>query len=72
MLHLRLMLMSFPAGAQTCEALLQQVNEALEESQAAAEQKEQAQKLRDEAETQKKTGGDCQTPLSQALQILGG
>ena len=67
-----LIVSSFPASAQTCEALLQQVNKALEESRASADKKEQAQKLRDEGETQRKTGGDCQTPLSQALQVLGG
>ena len=63
---------SFSANAETCESLLLKVNKALEESSASAEQKEKAQKLRDEGEVQKRTGGDCQTPLAQALAMLGG
>jgi len=63
-------MLATPAAAETCEALLLKVDAALEGSQVNSEKKEQAQKLRDEGTVQKKTGGDCETPLMEALQLL--
>ena len=60
-----------PASAETCEALILQVDKAIEDSQASQEKKDEAQRLRDEGETQRVTGGQCETPLMQALQLLG-
>ncbi len=67
-----LALTSFSAGAETCESLLLKVDKALEESKVSAEQKDKARKIRDQGIVQKNTGGDCQTPLAEALAMLGG
>ena len=59
------------ASAETCEALILQVDKAIEETQASQETKDEAQRLRDEGEVQRKTAGQCETPLMQALELLG-
>ena len=60
-----------PASAETCEALILKVDKAIEESQASSDVKDKAMRLRDEGEQQRATGGQCETPLLQALQMLG-
>ena len=60
-----------PASAETCEALILKVDKAIQESQAGSDVKDKAQRLRDEGEEQRATGGQCETPLMQALQLLG-
>jgi hypothetical protein len=65
-----LVILATPAAAETCEALLIKVEAAMKSSQATAEKKEQAQKLRDEGTVQRSTGGDCVPPLLEALQLL--
>lgn len=59
-----------PVSAETCEALILQVDKAIEESQAGSDVKDKAMRLRDEGEQQRETGGQCETPLMQALQLL--
>jgi hypothetical protein len=60
-----------PASAATCEYLILEVDKAIQESKASADVKDKAQRLRDEGEEQRVTGGQCETPLMQALQLLG-
>ncbi len=60
-----------PASAETCEALILQVDKAIEESKAGSDVKDEAMRLRDKGEEQRVTGGQCETPLMQALQLLG-
>ena len=47
------------------------IHKAIEESQASQETRDEAQRLRDEGEVQRKTAGQCETPLMQALELLG-
>jgi hypothetical protein len=60
-----------PARADTCLDLMFKIDKALETAQVSSEKKQQAQELRDQGEIQRQTGGDCETPLLQALQLLG-
>jgi hypothetical protein len=58
-----LVILATPAAAETCEALLIKVEAAMESSQATAEKKEQAQKLRDEGTVQRVLSDECE-PVS--------
>jgi hypothetical protein len=66
-------LLDSPAVAQDCDAMIEEIDELLRTSDLSQEQKDQVMQLRDQGEGENtRAGGDCTTPLSEALNILKG
>ncbi|MEJ8572105.1 hypothetical protein [Microbaculum marinum] len=62
-----------PAAAQSCEAMVEQIDEMLRSADLSQEEKDQVMQLRDQGMDQNsRASTDCQTPLSEALAILNG
>lgn len=62
-----------PSIAQDCDAMIGEIDELLRTSDLSQEQKDQVMELRDQGQGENtRAGGDCTTPLSEALNILKG
>ncbi|MEJ8571147.1 hypothetical protein [Microbaculum marinum] len=62
-----------PASAQTedCDTMIGQINELLKTAELTDQEKEQVYQLRDQGMAEgTRAGGDCTSPLQEALQIL--
>jgi hypothetical protein len=62
-----------PSRAQDCDSMVGEIDQLLRTADLTQEQKDQVMQLRDQGMDQNsRAGGDCTTPLSQALDILKG
>jgi hypothetical protein len=61
------------AMAQSCDEMIDEIDQKLESTNISEEQKRQVMDLRDQGMGENtRAGGDCTTPLSQALAVLNG
>ena len=62
-----------PSMAEDCDAIIGEIDQLLESATLTPEQKDQVMQLRDQGQGENtRAGGDCTTPLSEALNILKG